>query len=142
MIIENNNTTLALGKAQNTLTSIARNIAAPFHKYHIKANKLWMSFTTMVIMSVMTTVCAFAEGEGAIANEGEAQFNAVIEFFAQWIGRIGLVVGFIGAIQFALAIKNDDADAKTRGLMTMASGFVVFAVTKALNLFGISTGVI
>ena len=145
MIIENNNTTLAvLGKTQDTLTSIARNIAAPFHKFHIKGKKLMMSFTTMIIMSVMTTVCAFAagEGEGTFSNEGEDMFNSVIEFFATWIGRIGLVVAFIGAIQFALAIKNDDADAKTRGLMTMASGFVVFAVTKALNLFGIDTGII
>ena len=143
MIIENNTTTLTVqGNAQNN--SLISSIAAPIRKLHNKGKKLWMSFTTMIVMSVMTTVCAFADGEGetAISNEGEAQFNAVIEFFAQWIGRIGLVVGFIGAIQFALAIKNDDADAKTRGLMTMASGFVVFAVTKALNLFGIETGVI
>ena len=39
---------------------------------------------------------------------------------------------------FGLAIKNDDADAKTRGLMTMASGFVVYAVTFALDMFGIT----
>lgn len=55
-----------------------------------------------------------------------------------WIGRIGLVVAFVGGIMFALAIKNDDAEAKTRGLMTLASGFVVFALTLSLDLFGIT----
>ena len=39
---------------------------------------------------------------------------------------------------FALAIKNEDAEAKSRGLMTLAAGFVVFAITGALDLFGIT----
>lgn len=70
----------------------------------------------------------------------DAMFNNTVGFFATWIGRIGLVVAFIGAVMFGLAIKNDDADGKTRGLMTLISGIVVFAVTKALDLFGLTTG--
>lgn len=114
-----------------------------FSALNSKGKKMWLAFTTMLTMSMMSTVSAFAApapgaGGGIGGDAGEAQFNAVISFFAVWIGRIGLVVGFIGAVMFALAIKNDDADAKTRGLMTMASGFVVFAVTQALSLFGIT----
>ena len=79
-----------------------------------------------------------SSGGGGGSVDGEAAFNSVIGFFATWIGRIGLVVAFVGGIMFALAIKNDDAEAKTRGLMTLASGFVVFALTLSLDLFGIT----
>lgn len=103
-----------------------------------KRKKIAITVTTAMTMQMMTAVNAFAEAATPAGGDGEAMFNAVIGFFATWIGRIGLVVGFIGAIMFGLAIKNDDADAKTRGLMTMASGFVVFAITKALDLFGIT----
>lgn len=93
----------------------------------------------MVTMTMVSAVTAFAEGGGGGgAVDGEAAFNQVIGFFATWIGRIGLVVAFVGGVMFALAIKNDDAEAKTRGLMTLASGFVVFALTLSLNLFGIT----
>ena len=102
-----------------------------------KWKRITTAVTTSAMMWMLTATSAFAEAAPA-GGDGEAMFNSVIGFFAQWIGRIGLVVGFIGAIMFGLAIKNDDADAKTRGLMTMASGFVVFAITKALNLFGIT----
>lgn len=111
-----------------------------FSALNAKRKKIITFITTALTMGMMTSVTAFAEAAGGnVGNgEGEAMFNSVIGFFALWIGRIGLVVGFIGAVMFGLAIKNDDADAKTRGLMTMASGFVVFAITKALNLFGIT----
>ncbi len=97
--------------------------------------------STVMTMQMMTAISAFADSGGGATSgglngdAGEAQFYEVIDFFAKWIGRIGLVVGFVGAIMFALAIKNDDAEAKTRGLMTLASGFVVFAVSQALNMF-------
>lgn len=107
-----------------------------------KFGSIIAAVSAAMTMQMLTAASAFAEsggGDGGAApldtKAGEAEFYAVIEFFAKWIGRIGLVVGFVGAIMFALAIKNDDAEAKTRGLMTLASGFVVFAVTGALNMF-------
>ncbi len=106
-----------------------------------KFGSIIAAVSTAMTMQMLTAASAFAESGGGDAggglddSAGEEQFYAVIEFFAKWIGRIGLVVGFVGAIMFALAIKNDDAEAKTRGLMTLASGFVVFAVCQALNMF-------
>lgn len=97
-----------------------------------KKAKFTAQLTVTVTSAIALAVPAFAESS---SGDGEAQFNTVINFFATWIGRIGLIVGFVGAVMFALAIKNDDADAKTRGLMTLASGFVVFAVTKAVDMF-------
>ena len=128
---------------ENTITTTAAQGAAkrtnPIKNFisalNAKRRKAVLSLTTMVTMAMASSVSAFAEGGVA---DGEAAFNSVIGFFATWIGRIGLVVAFVGGIMFALAIKNDDAEAKTRGLMTLASGFVVFALTLSLDLFGIT----
>lgn len=126
----------AEGKKQNA----ERNpLARFFSGAKSKCKKVITAVTTMVTMTMVSAVTAFAEGGGGGgAVDGEAAFNQVIGFFATWIGRIGLVVAFVGGVMFALAIKNDDAEAKTRGLMTLASGFVVFALTLSLNLFGIT----
>lgn len=128
----------AEGKKQNA----ERNpLARFFSGAKKKCRKVITTVSTMVTMAMVSAVTAFAEGEGGGGGgtvDGEAAFNQVIGFFATWIGRIGLVVAFVGGVMFALAIKNDDAEAKTRGLMTLASGFVVFALTLSLNLFGIT----
>jgi hypothetical protein len=89
-------------------------------------------YAVMMAMSVMGVTC-FAEGTGG--GEGVETFNTVVEFIVDWVARIGLVVGFIGAVQFALGFKDDSADGKTRGLMCLASGFIVFAVAKAYDMF-------
>ncbi len=129
-----NKTTLAVRKEQHN-NPVKRFITAVAGK----CRRLMMTLSAMVTMSIMTGITAFADDtSGGDIVDGEAAFNSVIGFFADWIGRIGLVVGFVGGIMFALAIKNDDAEAKTRGLMTMASGFVVFALTLSLDLFGIT----
>ena len=130
------NTKTALSVAENTGNKkLGR---TRLSRVYDRIQKGMMMFNAAIFMLMLSSITAFAEGEsggGGFGDGGVSQFNSVIEFFATWIGRIGLVVGFVGAIMFGLAIKNDDAEAKTRGLMTLASGFVVFAVTQALNLF-------
>ena len=83
-------------------------------------------------MSVMGVTCLAEDGGG---GEGVETFNTVVEFIVDWVARIGLVIGFIGAVQFAMGFKDDSADGKTRGLMCLASGFIVFAVAKAYDMF-------
>lgn len=87
-------------------------------------------------MSCMGLTC-FAEEAAAAASgtEGVETFNNVVQFIVDWVARIGLVIGFIGAVQFAMGFKDDSADGKTRGLMCLASGFIVFAVAKAYDMF-------
>ena len=133
--MENNNTTLTVQGKEQKKNPVSRFFSA----VNAKRNKIMLSLVTMMTMSMMSAVTAFAApADSGGTVDGEAAFNEVIGFFADWIGRIGLVVAFVGGIMFALAIKNDDAEAKTRGLMTLASGFVVFALTLSLNLFGIT----
>lgn len=104
-----------------------------------KKTKLAARLATYFVSAAALAAPAFAEGGGGDVDP-DAAFNNLIGFFATWIGRIGLVVAFIGGVMFGLAIKNDDADAKTRGLMTMVAGLIVFAVTKSLDLFGLTGG--
>lgn len=138
-------------KENNTTAVAAENATQKKQKGNFitrKLSKIAIAINTAIMMGMFSAVNAFADepavttsgtSGGINGNEGVTNFNAIIQFFAEWIGRIGLVVGFVGAIMFALAIKNDDAEAKTRGLMTLASGFVVFAITKALDMFGITS---
>lgn len=108
----------------------------------LKMKKLLVCcFLVFVVMSLMSVV-AFAGGSGAGTGgvtDPNDSFNTVIKFVAGWIGKLGLVVGFIGAIQVGFAFKNDDADGKTKGLRTLISGFVVFALTSdaSLAMFGV-----
>lgn len=88
-----------------------------------------------MMASQMLGITAFASADSAASTEGVDTFNTVVQFIVDWVARIGLVIGFIGAVQFALGFKDDSADGKTRGLMCFASGFIVFAVAKAYDMF-------
>ena len=87
--------------------------------------------------TLIQPIHAHAEEGGAGGGGGSADssFKTVIEFFVKWIGRIGGVVAFVGAVMFALAIKNNDAEAKQSALLTMIAGFVAAAVAAASNMF-------
>lgn len=97
--------------------------------YMQKLIKRMMTAVTVVCcMACMSSTC-FATG----VTNSATSFDTVVAFIVTWVQRIGGVVAFIGAIQFGLAFKNDDADGKTRGLMTLASGFIVIAICIAYN---------
>lgn len=86
----------------------------------------------LVLMLVATSAYA-APGDPV----GMDKLDSVIDVIATWLGRIGLIVAFFGAVQLALGFKNDDADGKVRGMKTLASGFLVFGITQSLPLFGL-----
>lgn len=139
------NETTVLTTEHNTSTEGKK--PSIFSSIKNKCRKIYAAITTALVMNAATAVSAFASAPAASsgtssggmsgANQGDQMFTELIKFFAKWIGRIGLVVAFVGAIMFALAIRSEDAEGKTRGLLTLASGFIVFAVTLSLDLFGI-----
>lgn len=69
-------------------------------------------------------------------TDGDEQWNQTVSIFVKWIGRIGGLVAFVGAIMFAFAFKNKDADAKETALWTFGSGFIVAAICGAAHIFG------
>lgn len=105
-----------------------------------KAAKLFVSLATTALMLAVFTVVACAAGGAPAGDTGaEAAYQSTINFFITWFRRVGMVVAFVGAIMFALAIKNDDADRKQAGLVTMVAGFVVVALCAASSMFDLFT---
>ena len=99
-------------------------------------SRITAGMMAVMMLSSMFGITAFAEAATTDGGgDGVETFNTVVQFIVDWVARIGLVIGFIGAIQFALGFKDDSADGKTRGLMCLASGFIVFAVAKAYDMF-------
>lgn len=72
---------------------------------------------------------------GSGSDTADGAYTNVINFFITWLRRIGAMVALVGAIMFGLAIKNNDADQKQNGLLTMVAGFVVFAICLAADMF-------
>ena len=92
-------------------------------------------FTVLFTIAVMTSLCAVTAFATGGAGGSEAAYQSTITFFITWIRRIGMMVAFVGAIMFALAIKNNDAEQKQAGLITMIAGFIVAALCAASSLF-------
>lgn len=65
----------------------------------------------------------------------DAKWNAMINFILPWISRLGGVVLLIGAVEFGLAFKSDDAEGKTKGMRTAIAGCIVIAVGLSSSTF-------
>ncbi len=78
-------------------------------------------------------------GGNAGATGAEGSYTTVLTFFITWIRRIGAAVALIGGIMFGLAIKDNNADQKQTGLMTMVAGFIVVAICLAADMFDLFT---
>ena len=77
-----------------------------------------------------------AAGSGSGSTSADSSYKSVVNFFVTWIRRIGALVAFIGAIMFALGIKdNNNTETKQQGVLTMVAGFVVIAITTAISMF-------
>ena len=78
----------------------------------------WQAFMLLYALFAPLDLCFAAD----------AKWNAVINFILPWIQRLGGVVLLIGAVEFGLAFKNDDAEGKTKGMRTVIAGCIVIAV--------------
>ena len=86
------------------------------------------------VMTPMSPNIYKLEGEVA-TGDADSTFQTVINFFVKWFRRVGAVVALVGGIMFALAIKDNNADQKQTGLMTMIAGFAVIAICTGVDMF-------
>jgi len=73
----------------------------------------------------------FAEGSNTTSIDG------FITFVCDWLLKIGGVVALVGGVMFALGWQRDDAEGKSRGLMTMMAGFMIIAISQSPSIFGL-----
>lgn len=83
--------------------------------------------------------CGFILSMNSVYAEGSntSSIDGFITFICDWLLKIGGVVALIGAVMFALGWQRDDAEGKSRGLMTMMAGFMVIAISQSKGLFGL-----
>lgn len=109
----------------------------------VKDTKTWKAimFVYMCAFSVMfdmSAKVAYADTTQAPKGGGtdaEKKWDQVIEFITPWITKLGGVVILIGAVEFGLAFKNDDAEGKTKGMRTLIAGCIVTAVGMSSSTF-------
>lgn len=93
--------------------------------------------TYIVLLGICGIIPVGASAQVVFAADGDVNFDGFITFICGWLVKIGAVVAMIGGVQMAIGFKQDDPDAKVRGLQTLAAGFMVAAIGAAPSLFGI-----
>lgn len=63
--------------------------------------------------------------------------KSALEFFELWIGRVGGIIAFVGAIKLAMSLRNEDEEKIMTAAFTMVSGFMIMAAINNLDVFNI-----
>ena len=93
-----------------------------------------MEVPEVSIANVAVTVPNIYKLEGT-TQSADSTYQTVIEFFITWLRRIGVFVALVGGVMFALAIKDNNAEQKQAGLLTLVAGFVVAAICTGADMF-------
>ena len=77
--------------------------------------------------------------QGMGNDTADAAYKNVVEFIIKWLKRAGFLIGFFGGGMLLLAMKNEDADGKQRGILTMIAGFGLAALCIGASMFDLFT---
>ena len=72
-----------------------------------------------------------------LAASNTESIDSFINFACDWLTKIGGVIALVGGVMFALGWQREDAEGKSRGLMTLMAGFMLVAIAQSKNLFGL-----
>ncbi len=89
-------------------------------------------FNACLMMGLLTMTNVYAT-----SSSNTSSIDTFIDFICDWLLKIGGVVALIGAVMFALGWQREDAEGKSRGLMTMMAGFMIVAISQAPGMFGL-----
>ncbi len=64
----------------------------------------------------------------ASAATADSKWNNFTDFILPWVTRFGGGIILVGAIEFGVGFKQEDANARTIGIRTVIGGAIVFAV--------------
>ena len=71
------------------------------------------------------------------ADSNTDSIDSFISFACDWLTKIGGVIALVGGVMFALGWQREDAEGKSRGLMTLMAGFMLVAIAQSKSLFGL-----
>ena len=69
------------------------------------------------------------------ADSNTGSIDSFINFACDWLTKIGGVIALVGGVMFALGWQREDAEGKSRGLMTLMAGFMLAAIAQSKHLF-------
>ena len=78
-----------------------------------------------------------AASGGMTHNSADSAYTNVVDFIVKWLKRAGLLIAFFGGGMLLLAVKNEDADGKQRGVLTLIAGFGLAALCQGVDMFNL-----
>lgn len=100
----------------------------------LKNNKITEKLTVLTGTFASTMVLAHSR---VLATSNTGSIDSFINFACDWLTKIGGVIALVGGVMFALGWQREDAEGKSRGLMTLMAGFMLVAIAQSKNLFGL-----
>lgn len=91
------------------------------------------------LMAINTSIGAtlILSTSSVFAASNTESIDSFINFACDWLTKIGGVIALVGGVMFALGWQREDAEGKSRGLMTLMAGFMLVAIAQSKNLFGL-----
>lgn len=86
---------------------------------------------------VLNTGYVFAEEGKETTGSNTSSIDPFITFACDWLSKIGGIIALIGGVMFALGWQREDAEGKSRGLMTLMAGFMLYALSQSPSIFGL-----
>lgn len=124
------------------ITVMTFGIARPVTAYAADLNTAEVLTATPNMQILSAQQQQQGNNQGGADTTGDSVWSDIISTFVKWIKRLGFLVAFVGAIMFALSIKNNDAEAKQNGILTMIAGFIAVAICVGVDKFGITSALI
>ena len=104
-----------------------------------KMNKLMLAGLTVFGLDKMMMLQSFAApSEISNSNAMEQKLQKVTDLIFIVSRTLGAVILAWGIVQFALAMRNDDADSKMRSALTVFAGILLLSAKAIASLFGIT----
>ena len=92
----------------------------------IKTNKV-KTYVTYLSLSLLTSPIT------SHAGDGTEDWNTAMEFIVTWVPRLGALMLFGGAIEYAIAYQSENSNQKTQATRFMVAGGMVMGVAEALK---------
>lgn len=90
-----------------------------------------------ILSGTITSTFILASNKVYAAGSNTGSVDSFINFACDWLTKIGGIVALVGGVMFALGWQREDAEGKSRGLMTLMAGFMLVAIAQSKNLFGL-----